>query len=102
MRAAADKEDLSEKSAVSPGRLLPAREPLGDMLLAAGQAAQALAAYQASDKRDPKRFRTLWGEAQAEGNADQTRTYYAQLIELAGTGDPRPELTTARTWLAAH
>ncbi len=105
MRAAADKEDLSEKSAVSPGRLLPARELLGDMLLADGEAAQALAAYQASDKRDPKRFRTEWGEAQAAraaGNADQARTYYAQLVELAGAGDPRPELIAARSWLAGH
>lgn len=44
MRAAADLEDKSEKSAVSPGRLVPAHELLGDMLLESGKSAEALAA----------------------------------------------------------
>jgi hypothetical protein len=34
VRQAADIEDRNEKSIVTPGRLLPARELLGDMLLA--------------------------------------------------------------------
>jgi len=33
MRQAADLEDKSEKHIVTPGRLVPARELLGDMLL---------------------------------------------------------------------
>ena len=33
MRTAADMEDKSEKAAVTPGRLVPARELLGEMLL---------------------------------------------------------------------
>ena len=37
MRSAADTEDASEKSAVSPGRILPAHELLGDMLLESGR-----------------------------------------------------------------
>ena len=37
MRAAADLEDTSEKAAVSPGRIVPARELLGDMLLESGR-----------------------------------------------------------------
>jgi hypothetical protein len=32
MRSAADLEDTSEKHAVTPGRLVPARELLGEML----------------------------------------------------------------------
>ena len=34
MRSAADREDLTEKNAVTPGPLAPARELLGDMLIA--------------------------------------------------------------------
>ena len=34
MRAAAELEDTTEKSSISPGPLTPAREQLGDMLLA--------------------------------------------------------------------
>jgi hypothetical protein len=103
MRAAADKEDLSEKSAVSPGRLVPARELLGDMLLEDGQAPEALAAYQASQKRDPKRFRSLWGAgraADASGDKDKARVYYSELAGMAGDGEPRAELVAARAWLA--
>jgi tetratricopeptide (TPR) repeat protein len=78
MRAAADKEDSSEKSSVSPGRLVPARELLGDMLLEQGRPADALAAYEASLKQDPKRFRTLWSAgraAEALGDTERVRRY---------------------------
>jgi Tfp pilus assembly protein PilF len=105
MRAAANKEDLSEKSSVSPGRLLPARELLGDMLLEDGRPAEALLEYEASLKRDPRRFRSYWGAAQAAataGNAEPARHYYGLLVEMAGQGDPRPELAAARHYLAAH
>mgnify|MGYP003693672619 CR=1 FL=1 len=42
MRQAADIEDKSEKNIVTPGRLLPARELLGDMLLELKRPAEAL------------------------------------------------------------
>jgi tetratricopeptide (TPR) repeat protein len=105
MRAAADKEDLSEKSGVSPGRVVPARELLGDMFLEDGQAAEALIAYETSQKRDPKRFRGLWGAGQAadaSGDREKARTYYAQLVDMAGGGEPRVELAAARAWLAKY
>jgi hypothetical protein len=105
MREAADKEDLSEKSAVSPGRLVPARELLGDMLRESGEAQAALAEYEASQTRDPRRFRSLWGAAQAAaqaGDSDKARRYYAQLVKIAGDGNPRPELAVARNYLAAN
>src|SRR5205807_4245916 len=57
MRAAADVEDKSEKHPVSPGRLIPARELLADMLLESGRPAEALAEYETSQLRDPKRYR---------------------------------------------
>ena len=105
MRAAADEEDLSEKSSVSPGRLMPARELLGDMLLQDGRPADALAEYEASLKRDPRRFRSYFGAGQAAagaGNTEKAHHYYALLVEMAGSGDPRPELTLARDYLAGH
>ncbi|HXL66507.1 MAG TPA: hypothetical protein VN938_15775 [Xanthobacteraceae bacterium] len=103
MRAAADEEDLSDKSSVSPGRLIPARELLGDMLLEDGRAAEALAEYEAALKRDPRRFRSLSGAAQAAAaanNSDEARHYYGLLVEMAGAGDARPELVIARQYLA--
>src|SRR3954470_6728196 len=46
MRSAADSEDANEKSSLTPARMLPARELLGDMLLAAGKPADALGEYE--------------------------------------------------------
>jgi Tfp pilus assembly protein PilF len=103
MGAAADEEDRSDKSSVSPGRLIPARELLGDMLLEDGRAAEALTEYEGTLKRDPRRFRSFSGAAQAAvaaGDAEKARHYYGLLVEMAGAGDPRPELVTARQYLA--
>jgi tetratricopeptide (TPR) repeat protein len=105
MRAAADLEDKSEKSAVSPGRLVPARELFGDMLLESGQAGEALAEYERSQVRDPNRYRSLYGAGQAaalSGNRDKARHYFSKLIALAGSGDPRPETEKARQYLGSN
>ena len=105
MRSAADTEDKSEKHIVTPGRIVPARELLGDMLLQLGQPAQALKEFEASHTREPDRYRGLAGAAQAalqSGDMAKAKQYYARLVEVAGSGDPRPELATARTVLAAR
>jgi tetratricopeptide (TPR) repeat protein len=104
MRASADDEDASEKSAISPGRILPARELLGDMLLVSGQSAEALVAYEASLVNDPKRLRSLDGAARAAlaaGNADKARDYYSRMVEMADPGSDRPELVAARAFVAS-
>src|SRR5262249_28270094 len=51
MRAAADAEDRTEKSPVTPGPLAPARELYGAMLLDDGKAPEALAAFEATLKK---------------------------------------------------
>jgi len=104
MRAAADLEDTSEKSAVSPGRLVPARELLGDMLLESGKPAEALPEYERSQVHDPNRFRTLYGAGEAaaqSGNRDKARYYFSRLSDMAGSGDRRPEIEKARQYLAS-
>jgi len=103
MGAAADEEDRSDKSSVSPGRLIPAHELLGDMLLEDGRAAEALTEYEAALQHDPRRFRSFSGAAQAAaaaGNSDKARQYYGLLVEMAGAGDARPEVVAARQYLA--
>jgi predicted Zn-dependent protease len=100
MREAADREDKIEKHIVTPGRLLPARELLGDMLLEAGQPAAALREYEASRTRDPNRFRGYAGAARAaEAAGDHTaaKAAYDKLLQLAANADtPRPELIAAK------
>ncbi|PYS44173.1 MAG: hypothetical protein DMF71_04625 [Acidobacteria bacterium] len=103
MRQAADIEDKSEKNIVTPGRLLPARELLGDMLLELKRPAEALKEYETSQLREPNRYRGLYGAGQAaaqSGNKDKARHYFSRMIELAGSGDLRPETEKARRYLA--
>jgi tetratricopeptide (TPR) repeat protein len=105
MRQAADIEDRSEKNIITPGRLLPARELLGDMLMELKRPTEALKEYEASQQREPNRYRGLYGAGQAAaqaGNHDKARYYFAKLIELAGSGDLRPETEKARRYLAAN
>jgi tetratricopeptide (TPR) repeat protein len=105
MRQAADIEDKSEKNIVTPGRLLPARELLGDMLMELKRPADALKEYEASQQREPNRYRGLYGAGQAaaqSGNRDKARDYFSKLIELAGSGDLRPEMEKARLYLASN
>src|SRR5205814_9325824 len=61
MRAAADLEDRNEKHIVTPGRIVPARELLGEMLLEVKQPQAALNEFEASQRREPNRFRNYLG-----------------------------------------
>ena len=64
MKSAAELEDGTEKSAVTPGPLAPARELLGEMLLEMNEPAQALEQFEATLTKEPGRFRrALWGSA---------------------------------------
>jgi len=104
MRKAVDLEDTSEKAPVSPGRLVPARELLGEMLLQVGQPSAALKEFEASAVRDPNRFRNFYGAAlaaQRSGDAAKAKQYFAKLAQLGAKGDARPELQQARTFIAA-
>ena len=105
MRQAADIEDKSEKNIVTPGRLLPAREQLGDMLMELKRPAEALKEYEASQLREPNRYRGLYGAGQAaaqSGNRDKARQYFSKLIEFAGSGDLRPEMEKAHRYLTGN
>jgi tetratricopeptide (TPR) repeat protein len=105
MRSAADVEDKNEKHIVTPGRIVPARELLGEMLLELKRPAEALREFEASQTREPDRFRGLYGAAQAatqSGDIATAKRYFARLVDIAGQGDPRPELARARNFLTAN
>lgn len=103
MRAAADAEDLTEKHIVSPGRLVPARELLGELLLEANRAPEALAAFEASQTREPNRLRGYLGVARAAKAAGETakaRASYERLVQLTTRADTEgAEIKEARAFL---
>ena len=103
MNLAADMEDKTEKSPVTPGEVIPARELLGDMLLQMNKAEKALEAYEADLKKHPNRFNGLYCAglaAQRSNNFEEANIYYQQLTSIANsTNSNRPELETARLFL---
>jgi tetratricopeptide (TPR) repeat protein len=106
MRAAADMEDKNEKHIVTPGRIAPARELLAEMLLELKQPALALKEFEASQVREPNRFRGLYGAAraaEAAGDRQKAGDYFAKLLAMTKDADSaRPELARAKAYVAAR
>ena len=105
MEAAAKLEEGTEKSAITPGPLAPARELLGEMLLAQNRPDAALAEFEATLKKEPGRFRTLYGAGKAAklaGRDAESRRYFSQLVTECEQGDRpgRPELQEIEKTLA--
>ncbi len=85
LRSAAELEESTDKSPVTPGAILPAREMLGDLLLATNQPEKALEAYERSLKDSPGRWNGLSGAAQAarlSGDREKARAYFLQIAKL--------------------
>ncbi len=100
MAAAAQREDATEKSAITPGPLKPARELLGEMLLQLNQPKQALTEFEKTLQKEPNRFRALYGAgraAQAAGDTAASRGYFRRLLVVCAQGDKpgREELAEA-------
>lgn len=106
MSAAADAEDKTEKSPVTPGPLAPARELYGQMLLERGRVIEALAAFEATKAKEPNRFNGFAGAAMAAeklGDKAKAKENYQKLIVLTATADgDRPELIAARAFVATN
>jgi tetratricopeptide (TPR) repeat protein len=104
MSAAAEAEDRTEKHPVTPGVPTPARELYGTMLLEQGMAKEALAAFDATLKKEPHRLgATLGAAAAAEklGDAAKAREHYAAAVALTENADPvRPQIAQAREFVA--
>ena len=103
---AADTEDKTEKSPVTPGAVLPARELFGAMLLERGMANEAIAAFEATLAKEPNRYNAFAGAARGAerlGDKAKAKTYYEKVIALTSGADAqRPELAAARRFLAGN
>jgi hypothetical protein len=105
MESAAKLEDGTEKSVVTPGPLSPARELLGEMLLEMNNPREALVQFEATLRKEPRRFRSLYGAAHAaqlSGSSDLSLKYFGELLTVCALSDKpgRPEITEAREALA--
>jgi tetratricopeptide (TPR) repeat protein len=66
LKSAADLEDSIDKSPVTPGAMLPAREQLADLLVELGHAQQAVPLYEEVLKSSPGRRNSLRGLEKAK------------------------------------
>jgi hypothetical protein len=103
MSAAADAEDKTEKHPVTPGVPKPARELYGSMLLERGMAKEALAAFEATLKKEPNRLGAYAGAAVAaekSGDLTKAREYYGKVVAIADNADrARTEVADAQAFL---
>ena len=106
LRTVADREAKTEKHAITPGPLAPAREQLAEMLVELGRPDEALKEFEAVQVTEPNRFRAVYGAARAAelaGQRDRAKRDYGRLIELAARADgARPEIVRAREFTAAN
>ena len=104
IRAAADREDATEKHPVTPGSIVPAREALAELLLDLGRPAEALREFEASQQKEPNRLRGYAGAARAadlSGDAAKAKSHYTMLVTLTAKADSeRPEIKRAKEFLA--
>jgi Tfp pilus assembly protein PilF len=104
MSVAADAEDRTEKHPVTPGVPKPARELYGVMLLDRGKAAEALAAFEATLKKEPNRLGAYVGAATAaerSGDTLKARQYCEKIVTIASHADEtRTDVAEARAFLA--
>jgi tetratricopeptide (TPR) repeat protein len=102
MRAAAELEDQTEKSAVTPGPLAPAREQLGELLLKLKRPSEALKEFELTLVKEPNRFWSLYGTAESAklvGDRQTAQIYFQELLKTAERADQtgRRELAEARS-----
>jgi tetratricopeptide (TPR) repeat protein len=106
MSAAADAEDKTEKHPVTPGVPKPARELYGVMLLDRGMAKEALAAFEATLKKEPNRLGAYVGAAKAAektGDVAKAREYFENVVTVAdGADKSRTEVAEAHAFLKKH
>ena len=82
LRAAAKREDASEKHVITPGPIVPARELLAYVMLDKGEAKGALREFEAVLAKEPNRLRALNGaiqSAERSGNRRKAKEYSAKL-----------------------
>jgi tetratricopeptide (TPR) repeat protein len=103
MKQAANLEATTAKHPVTPGKILPSRELLADMLLDMGHYKEAQAEYEAALVRSANRFNSLYGAgyaAELMGDKEKAGKYYKKLVEISAVDAKRKRLEHAKAFLA--
>jgi tetratricopeptide (TPR) repeat protein len=101
-REAAEIELTTSAPSGPPDPMKPAHELLGEMLLAVNRPADAVAAFEQSLLRTPKRTPSLLGLARASaqaGNISAARRHYTELANMPGAAAGSPAVQEAQKFL---
>ncbi|MFQ5529748.1 MAG: hypothetical protein ACE5FP_05300, partial [Gemmatimonadota bacterium] len=104
MRAAVALEDQTDKESLSPGRVLPAHEQLGDMLMELGQPMDAFNEYVESLRHAAGRYNSYLGMARAAREAGMetvAANAYGLLLELVAGDRGRPGFAEGLQYILA-
>jgi len=102
MVAAATIEDQTAKSGLSPGRVLPVHEQIGDLLMELGRPDEAFGEYEVSLSHAAGRYNSYLGMARAAREAEmemEAATAYGLLLELIAGDRARPEVAEALEYI---
>ena len=91
---------VAEKSVHDAHAAAPARELLAEMLLQMNESRQALEQFEATLRKEPRRFRSLYGAAHAaqlSGDHDSSQKYFRELLKICARAEKpaRSELEEA-------
>ncbi|HEY5948111.1 MAG TPA: hypothetical protein VIV40_21595, partial [Kofleriaceae bacterium] len=103
LQQAVDLEGSTPKPPVTPAATLPAAEVLGDLLLEAGHAEEAVAAYRLALQRFPRRFNSTLGLARAlaaRGDQAAAAQAYCDVLAIGAAGERAATLDDARPFRA--
>jgi hypothetical protein len=103
IKEATEMEDVIGVNGITPAKITPAWEFLGDMYLAKGNTEAALKAYETNFIDNPNRFNGLYGAAIAAkklNKNDKAKAYFSKLLELAkNSNSDRIELKEAKKFI---
>lgn len=103
LKEAVEMEDDVGKHGITPGKLIPAREFLADMLLNVDKPNHALEVFEENLKVNPNRFNGIYGAAIAanqSGNKEKAVMYFEKLLKLTeNTNSDRPEIIEAKVFI---
>jgi tetratricopeptide (TPR) repeat protein len=106
LQVAAEREARLPAPLGLPAPIKPAPELLGEVLVAAGRPAEAVAAFEQALRRHPNRSRSVLGLARASaaaGNADAARRHYTALLANFDKADAElPLLQEARSAITSN
>ena len=104
LQEAVDEEDVVGKHGITPGKIIPAREFLAEMLLNMNKPNEALLVFEENLKVNPNRFNGIYGAAVAAkklGEQEKATRYFEELLRLVeGVSSDRPELLEAREFIS--